>query len=302
MLGRTIRLYLVDGSPTGPLTAEIINWTGKVLVAPRSRLADTAGREEMGKTGVYLLVGPDPEKPGRDRLYIGEADSVKSRLAYHGRDQAKDFWERTIVVVSKDENLTKSHARYLESRLIEIATNAGRAVLVNGTAPPRPPLPEADIADMEYFRSQIEMVLPVLGFNFLQSAPTLPEITASAAAGESPLFVLTGPSAKAEAREIDGEFVVLKGSIARRAGAPSWNSGKVTRDQLIDEGKLVVGSDPETLVFQTNVAFTSPSTAACVVFARNTNGRTEWRSESNGMTYAQWQDARLREAGLVDAD
>jgi len=27
--GRTIRIYLVDGVPTGILTAEIINWTGK---------------------------------------------------------------------------------------------------------------------------------------------------------------------------------------------------------------------------------------------------------------------------------
>jgi hypothetical protein len=302
MLGRTIRLYLVDGTPTGPLTAEIINWTGKVLVAPRSQLADTAGREEMGKTGVYFLVGPDPEKPGRDRLYIGEADSVKSRLAHHGRDQAKDFWERTIIVVSKDENLTKAHARYLESRLIELAAQAGRAVLANGTAPPRPPLPEADIADMEYFRSQVEMVLPVLGFNFLQSAPTLSEITASATTGESPLFVLSGPSAKAEAREIDGEFVVLKGSTARRHGVPSWTTGKSLRDQLVDEGKLVVGTDPETLVFKENVAFTSPSAAASVVLARNMNGRLEWRAESSGVTYAEWQDARLRAAGLVEAD
>ena len=34
MTGKTIRLYLVDGVATGVLTAEIINWTGKVIVAP----------------------------------------------------------------------------------------------------------------------------------------------------------------------------------------------------------------------------------------------------------------------------
>jgi hypothetical protein len=33
MTGRTIRIYLVDGEPSGTLTAEIINWTGKVLVS-----------------------------------------------------------------------------------------------------------------------------------------------------------------------------------------------------------------------------------------------------------------------------
>ena len=38
MTGRTIRIFLADGEPTGILLAEIGNWTGKVLVAPRSRL------------------------------------------------------------------------------------------------------------------------------------------------------------------------------------------------------------------------------------------------------------------------
>lgn len=35
--GKTIRLYLVNGSPTEVLTAEIINWTGKIIVTPRSQ-------------------------------------------------------------------------------------------------------------------------------------------------------------------------------------------------------------------------------------------------------------------------
>ena len=30
------------------------------------------------------------------------------RLLHHNKDEAKDFWERTVVIVSKDENLTKS--------------------------------------------------------------------------------------------------------------------------------------------------------------------------------------------------
>lgn len=33
--GRSIRLFLVDGSPSGLLTAEIMNWTGHVLTGPR---------------------------------------------------------------------------------------------------------------------------------------------------------------------------------------------------------------------------------------------------------------------------
>jgi len=58
--GNTIRIFLADGEPTGILLAEISNWTGKVLVAPRSQLDQLSKREEVRRTGVELLLGPDP--------------------------------------------------------------------------------------------------------------------------------------------------------------------------------------------------------------------------------------------------
>lgn len=299
MHGRTIRIHLVDGSPTGTLTAEIMNWTGHALVFPRAKLADVAKRPEVRRTGLYCLVGPDPESPTRDCVYVGEADNVVSRLGNHNNNESRDFWTRTAVFVSKDENLTKAHARYLESRLIELANQAGRAVVTNATSPPRPPLPEADIADMEFFLAQIEMMLPVLGFMFLQRAPEPARVEATA---DSPLFVLSGVGVKAEAREIDGGFVVLKGSTARRQGVESWSSGRSVRDALVEEGKLVDGADPETLVFADNVSFLSPSAAASVVLGANTNGRIKWTIQSNGQTYADWQETRLKMAGIEAQD
>ena len=59
--GRSIRLFLVDGTPNGLLTAEIMNWTGHVLTGPRSKLSELVQRPECGRTGIYFLVGPDPE-------------------------------------------------------------------------------------------------------------------------------------------------------------------------------------------------------------------------------------------------
>jgi len=106
----TIRIFLADGEPTGILLAEFSNWTGKVLVAPRSQLDQLSKREEVRRTGVYLLVGPDPDDPSRALAYIGEGDNVLKRLLRHNKNEAKDFWERTVVIVSKDESLIKSHA------------------------------------------------------------------------------------------------------------------------------------------------------------------------------------------------
>jgi hypothetical protein len=87
--GRSVRLYLVDGSPTGIITAEIMNWTGHVLVAPRSRLAEALQRGEATRTGVYFLVGDDPEQPSKSRVYVGEGDSLIDRIKSHSKDSQK---------------------------------------------------------------------------------------------------------------------------------------------------------------------------------------------------------------------
>ena len=153
MPGKTIRIYLVDGTPNGILTAEIINWTGKIIVAPRSELATLARRSEVRKTGVYLLVGSNPDNPLQDKVYVGEGDNVLTRLMSHDRDETKDFWTKAIIVTSKDENVTKAHGRFLESHLIQLIREAGRALLANGTEPDAIALPESDVSDMQFFWS-----------------------------------------------------------------------------------------------------------------------------------------------------
>jgi predicted GIY-YIG superfamily endonuclease len=297
--GKSIRLFLIDGTPTGMLAAEIVNWTGKVVVFAREKLAELAKREEAHRTGLYVLAGPDPNDPTHQWFYIGEGDDVLQRLAIHAREGKKEFWERTAIVVSKDANLTKAHARYLESRIIQMARTAKRARIVNETSPPLPALPEPDVADMEYFLEQVEMMFPVLGFSFLQAAPQF-EATA-AAKSESPLFHIASGNAKAEARVIDGQVVVLKGSTARKQGVESWSSYRSLRSDLVESGRLVDASDPQLLVFAENVAFDSPSGAAAVVLGRNVNGWLEWKMPETGMTYADWQALQLKIAGVDSA-
>lgn len=68
---KSIRLFLVDGNPNGILTAEIVNWTGHVLSAPRSKLVDLVQREECQKTGIYFLVSENPEPPFYPNVYMG---------------------------------------------------------------------------------------------------------------------------------------------------------------------------------------------------------------------------------------
>lgn len=60
--GRTIQLFLVDGKPTGLRKATIHGWTGLLFVSGASAFGELAAREEVDRTGVYILSGPDPEK------------------------------------------------------------------------------------------------------------------------------------------------------------------------------------------------------------------------------------------------
>lgn len=305
MHGKTIRIHLVNGLPSEILTAEIINWTGKIIVAPRSMLAELAKREEVKRTGVYCLLGPDPENPTRDKVYIGEGDNVFKRLTAHDVDESKEFWVRCAVVISKDQNITKSHGRYIESRLIKLAQEADRATIHNGTAPPIPPLPEPDIADMEYFLSQMQLVLPVLGFNFLQTTPNVdPGSVTTNPSDASPIFTYSPAGASARAQEIRGEFVVFKGSTARVSGPQNWTNYRGLRDQLVRDGKLILSPDsPAFYVFKENVAFSSPTAGAVIVNAYNVSGRTgSWRVEGTSKTYQDWHEEKLAKATMTTTD
>jgi hypothetical protein len=213
----------------------------------------------------------------------------------------KDFWDRAIILTSKDANLTKAHARYLESRLIALAVQAKRSRLVNGTAPAPLPLPEADVSDMEYFITQAKIVLPILGVNVLRSAATMEkgaDATSNLAPTSSPVFVLgvRKDGIVARAREIDGEFTVLEGSYAREAWAGSQHSYKALHQKLIGDGVLVAEPGREAMRFGRDQVFASPSAAAAVVTGRQANGRVEWKTEGSGVNFGSWQDRDLDQA------
>jgi hypothetical protein len=300
--GRSIRLFLVDGTPNGLLTAEIMNWTGHVLTGPRSKLSELVKRPEIARTGIYFLVGLDPDNSLRPLVYIGESDDVGKRLKQHNRPEdqgGKDFWEKVCLVTSKDQNLTKAHAKYLESMLIRIAATVGRCKLVNGTSHDYINLPESDQADMSFFVEQIRTIMPVLGYDFLRDTtrPSAPTRESVRAATESPLFVLELPkyNIRATAKEIDGEFFVMRGSVARGAWVGTHGGYMNLYKQLCEDGTLVPGEDG-LLAYADDQAFSSPSAAAAVTFGRSANGRTSWVVEGTNQTYGDWQAQQVGEA------
>jgi len=298
--GKSVRLFLVDGTPGGLLTAEIMNWTGSLAAAPRSDVDRLLNRPEARRTGIYILLGDDPESLDGQSAYIGEADVISTRLRQHAHPaNGKDFWDRVVILTSKDTNLTKAHARYLESRLIELATGAQRATLSNSTAPNLPPLPESDQSDMEFFIGQAKIVLPILGVNIFRSTAPLPTDSSqihSAARPESPVFEakLAKVGIVAQAQQVDGEFVVRKGSLAREAWVGQHKHGyRLLWKKLSDDGVLAPINGGGLRHFTRDQVFASPSAAAAVVLGRPSNGRLEWREVDIGTTFGEWQTRNI---------
>jgi uncharacterized protein DUF4357 len=89
-----------------------------------------------------------------------------------------------------------------------------------------------------------------------------------------------------------GEITVLKDSGAL-VESFTTNHYKGLRQQLIEDGRLVSGSDPQLLHFAEDVTFASPSAAASVIFNRNTNGRTAWIVKDANQTLKELQDAQI---------
>ena len=299
-IGRTLKLFLVDGSPTGVITAELGNWSGKAVVAPRTALPELIKREEASRAGVYLLIGPDPDSPARTFVYVGESDSVRTRLASHDSDDAKQFFTRVCLIVSKDENLTKAHGRYLEARIMSLIQAAARVVLVNHTKPDFKGLPEPEIADMEGFLSEIEVLLPVLGFDVLRRTADTGDAESPSRAVE-PTFAFTEVGTNALAKEAGGEFVVLAGSFARVKETNTIHDGaKDQRRQLVEDGVLMKTPDGQHYTFTRDVAFSSPSGAAAVVYAGKISGPATWKRKGDGLSYKDWRQQQLAQAQGVE--
>lgn len=262
-LGASIRIFLADGEADGIWIVEKTNWTGKALVAPRTRYKDL--RPRLDGPGVYVLVGPTESGVPAERVYIGETDDLPGRLDQH--NAKKDFWNRAVVFTSKDENLNKAHIRHIECRLISLAHGAKRVSIENGTAGGLPPLSEPDRADAEAFLREMLVIYPVLGVQAFQKAEDLPSATAR-------LF-LKGVDAKAEGVESPDGFVVFAGSLARAESVPSIHAyGEQLRKALVEQGVLV--PEGKHLRFVQEYTFPSPSTASMVVLGRTSNGRVEW--------------------------
>jgi len=284
-VGKSIRIYLADGTVTGIRHGEIVNWTGQAVMLPRKRFSELKDWEEASKPGIYILFGED-DVSGEQMAYIGESENVYDRLRNHV--DRKEFWNEAILFTNKDENLTKAHAKYLESRLILFANNASRYTVENGTAPPLPKLPRGDRDAMDEFFENLRLLLGALGHKLLEpviekniEGETIETVNALN-------ITMTRSGLTAKGQLTDEGVVVLPGSQATSNVRPSLSEGyRKLRQRLIDSGVLELAGDD--YIFTKEYLFSSPSAAGAMLCGQACNGREYWK-DNQGRTIKQLEE------------
>lgn len=268
--GKTIRLFLVDGSTNGLTTAELSNWTGIGIRVPRIKVREYSNRIEFKKPGVYILIGKGDDN--EDAAYIGEAEVIADRLANHIAN--KDFWNEVLFFGSKDKYLNKASVKYLENRLYELAMHAERYA-INQNIPTRPELSEAEQAELEEFLSNIKVLTSALGHKIFES---LEETVEQNETNQLILFCKNGAGASSKGSPSTEGFIVYKDSLLIVTEQPSLPDGiAVERKKMLSEGILELENGFYKLT--KDYIFNSSSRAASATLARSASGPLEWKTE-----------------------
>jgi hypothetical protein len=259
--GKSISLFLIDGTSDGVVACELFNWTGKGYKIPRSRLKELANRDDLKRAGVYFLVGRD--ETDSEAAYVGEAEEVYKRLLQH---QDKDFWTEALVFISKDENLNKAHIKYLEYTLHKSAIEAARYQVTNSNIPSKPAISEAERAVMTEFADNLQLLVGTMGYKLFE------HLTKRAVPKQEQYFITSARGAEAVAVVTSEGMVVRKGSKIAMSEVPS-----IPQTFHLKREKLMNDSIVKDFAFTKDFLFSSPSTTAAVVMGRSANGLIEWK-------------------------
>ena len=263
-IGKSISLFLIDGTADGIVAAELSNWTGKGYKIPRSRLKDLSNRQDLKKAGMYFLFGRDENDS--EIVYIGEAEEVYKRLIQH---QDKDFWNEALIFISKDENLNKAHIKFLEFSLHQDATEAGRYKIFNTNTPNCPAISEAEQAVMTEFSENLQLLVGTLGYKLFEK---LNKIKVSK---HDQYFISAARGAQAAGILTSEGFVILKDSQVASSEVPSTPEAVKEKRKNLVESNIITNWK-----FTKDYLFSSPSIAAAVVMGRSANGLVEWKNKA----------------------
>lgn len=282
--GKSIELFLVNGTVDSLIIAELSNWSGKAIKIPRIEVA-SCNREDIAQAGVYFLFCKEDDSS--DSVYIGEAENVKERLMQHLREyqseKEKYYWNTAVVFVGRD--LNKALIRYLENRFVEIARSSNRYTVLTKNTYRNTVMKESQLAVMEEFIDNVKVLINALGYKVLE--PFSQADSPESKMDDETLSLSTG-SASAYGKVTTEGFVVFAGArVNEKTSAKSLSAGaQKMRQKFFESGEI------ENLVTAVDILFSSPSAAADFILGYSVSGSQTWKTK-DGRTLKDIESSQI---------
>lgn len=282
--GKSIELFLVNGTADSLIIAELSNWNGKAIKIPRIEVS-SCNRDDITQAGVYFLFCKEDD--GSDSVYIGEAENVKDRLVQHLRDyqseKEKYYWSTAVVFIGRD--LNKALIRYLENRFVEIARVSKRYLVLTKNTYRNTVMKESQIAVMEEFVDNVKILINALGYKVLEPFAQVDSLTATV---DDELLYITSGLVNATGKVTAEGFVVFAGAtLNEKMSVRSLSAGMQNqRKKLFDSSKV------NNLVTTEDILFSSSSAAADFILGYSVSGPKTWKTK-DGRTLKELEDKQV---------
>lgn len=282
--GKSIELFLVNGTADSLIIAELSNWNGKAIKIPRIEVS-SCNRDDITQAGVYFLFCKEDD--GSDSVYIGEAENVKDRLVQHLRDyqseKEKYYWSTAVVFIGRD--LNKALIRYLENRFVEIARASKRYLVLTKNTYRNTVMKESQIAVMEEFVDNVKILINALGYKVLEP---FAQVDPSKDTVDDDLLYITSGTVNATGKVTAEGFVVFAGAtLNEKMSVRSLSAGmQKQRKKLFDSSKV------NNLVTTEDILFSSSSAAADFILGYSVSGPKTWKTKG-GRTLKELEDKQV---------
>ena len=283
--GKSIELFLVNGTADSLITAELSNWNGKAIKIPRIEIA-SCDRDDITQAGVYFLFCKEDD--GSDSVYIGEAENIKERLMQHLRDYQSEketyYWNTAVIFIGRD--LNKALIRYLENRIVEIARKCKRYFVLTKNTYRNTVMKESQIAVMEEFIDNIKILINALGYKVLE--PWAQEKSSMSQINDK-LLMLETNTAKASGKVTTEGFVVFKGAtVNEKTSVKSLSIGiQKLRQEILASDKI------KDFITKEDILFSSSSAAADFILGYNVSGPQTWKTK-DGKTLKEIENSQTK--------
>ena len=271
---KTIKLFLMDGEPSGRMKCSLANWTGIAYKIPRTAVDKCKDLDILKQSGVYFLFGTD--KSDNAVVYIGQAGARKNGKGLLLRIQEPhasiDYWTEAVMFTTTNNSFGPTEISYLENRFCNMAVQSGRYVVKNGNDPNPGNITEETESELEEFIDYAKIVMGTLGHKVFE-----PFVPSSEAEDAEPVLYLEYGKGRASGKRTSDGFVIFKGSAVN----PSLT--KSCPERTIKDRKKYANKINKNGVLISDILLSSPSSAAGFVGGASLSGNALWK-DSNGKT------------------